>query len=73
MNAEEALIQGTRVEAGNISYNLYQNPSDSTSFIFYEEYRDEQAMKVHAASSHFQAFGKAIEGMLASELLIESF
>lgn len=73
MDAAEALIRGTRAEAGNLSYNLYQNPSGPTSFIFYEEYKDEQAMHVHAASSHFQAFGKAIEGMLASDLLIESF
>ncbi|KAA3702273.1 antibiotic biosynthesis monooxygenase, partial [Bacteroides salyersiae] len=28
---------------------------------------------VHAASAHFQAFGKGIEGLLASELVIESF
>lgn len=30
-------------------------------------------MAVHAASAHFKAFGEAIEGMLASELIIESF
>lgn len=69
----EPLIQGTRAEEGNISYNLYQNPSSPTAFIFYEEYKDQHAMNVHAASVHFQAFGKAIEGLLASELIIESF
>lgn len=31
----EPLIQGTRAEEGNISYNLYQNPSNPTAFIFY--------------------------------------
>ena len=69
----EPLIQGTRAEEGNISYNLYQNPSNPTAFIFYEEYKDQNAISVHAASAHFQAFGKAIEGLLASELVIESF
>lgn len=69
----EPLIQGTRAEEGNISYNLYQNPSNPVSFIFYEEYKDQHAMDVHAASVHFQAFGKAIEELLASDLIIESF
>jgi len=73
MTAATALIEGTRAEAGNISYNLYQNPFCPTLFIFYEEYKDEQAMAVHAASAHFKTFGEAIEGMLASELIIESF
>lgn len=69
----EPLIQGTRAEEGNISYNLYQNPANPVAFIFYEEYKDQRAMDVHAASAHFQAFGKAIEGLLASDLIIESF
>lgn len=67
------LIEGTRAEEGNLSYNLYQNPSDPASFLFYEEYKDDTAMEIHATSAHFQAFGKAIEEMLASELIIESF
>lgn len=69
----EPLIQGTRAEEGNISYNLYQNPANPVAFIFYEEYKDQQAMDTHAASAHFQAFGKAIEGLLASDLIIETF
>lgn len=73
MNAAEALVERTRAEVGNLSYNLYQNPFEPTSFIFYEEYMNEQAMSLHADSSHFRTFGKDIEGMLASELIIESF
>ena len=69
----EPLIQETRNEEGNISYNLYQNPTNPVAFIFYEEYKDQDAIDVHAVSTHFQAFGKAIEGLLASELVIESF
>lgn len=67
------LIQETRAEEGNISYNLYQSPSNPAAFIFYEEYKDQHAIDVHAVSSHFQAFAKAIEGLLASDLAIESF
>ena len=37
LQAADALIKGTRAEEGNISYNLYQNPSPPVAFIFYEE------------------------------------
>lgn len=73
IKAAQPLINGTRAEEGNLSYNLYQNPSNPASFLFYEEYKDNHAMDVHAASAHFQAFGKAIEGMLQEELIIEKF
>lgn len=73
IKAADSLILGTRAEEGNISYNLYQNPANPASFIFYEEYKDRHAMDLHAASAHFRAFGKAIEGLLASDLIIESF
>lgn len=50
LQAADALIKGTRAEEGNISYNLYQNPSQPVAFIFYEEYKDQHAMDIHAAS-----------------------
>lgn len=39
MTAATALIEGTRAEAGNISYNLYQNPFCPTLFIFMRSIR----------------------------------
>ncbi|NDW13663.1 antibiotic biosynthesis monooxygenase [Bacteroides sp. 214] len=69
----EALVKATREETGNISYTLYQNPANPSSFIFYEEYRDDAAIKNHADSLHFKAFATGIEGMLASKLVIETF
>ena len=44
LQAADALIKGTRAEEGNISYNLYQNPSQPVAFIFYEEYKDQRAI-----------------------------
>ena len=49
----EPLIQGTRAEEGNISYNLYQNPSNPTAFIFYEEYKDQNAISVERKFTEF--------------------
>ncbi|WP_233545678.1 putative quinol monooxygenase [Parabacteroides sp. AM08-6] len=67
------LIDATRQETGNISYNLYQSPSDPKSFIFYEEYKDDAAFDFHANSEHFKTFAAAIPDMLAAELNIEQF
>ena len=67
------VIEATRKEEGNISYNLYQNPFTSTSFIFYEEYKNQGAITLHGSSIHFNTFAKAIEGILAAELIIETF
>lgn len=69
----EKLVNATRQEPGNVSYNLYQSPFDSTMFIFYEEYKDEDAFNAHANSEHFKAFADAIPNMLAEELNIEQF
>lgn len=69
----QVLVEATRAEAGNISYNLYQNPTNQAYFLFYEEYKDQAAIEAHASSAHFKAFGAAIEGLLASELIIETY
>mgnify|MGYP000001474545 FL=1 len=73
LNATEVLIQETRAEKGNISYTLYQSTENPSDFIFYEEYKDENAMSVHATSEHFKSFVETIDGMLAEEMVIESF
>lgn len=68
-----SLIKGTRAEEGNISYTLYQSPENPVEFIFYEEYKDQKAMAIHAASAHFKAFEQAVGKLLAKELIIETF
>lgn len=72
MNHAKTLVETTRKEEGNISYNLYQNPMNPVSFLFYEEYKDQDAINFHASSAHFKAFGSAIGALLASELIIET-
>lgn len=69
----EKCIEATRTEEGNISYNLYQSPFTPCSFIFYEEYKDPSAIRKHATSAHFKVFADAINSILASELVIETF
>lgn len=67
------LIEATRKEEGNLSYNLYQNSQLQSSFLFYEEYKDQRAIDAHASSKHFKTFAASIQSLLASELIIETF
>lgn len=69
----EKCIEATRTEEGNLSYNLYQSPFTPSSFIFYEEYKDQAAIRVHASSAHFKVFADAMKDILAEELIIETF
>ncbi|MBO7522643.1 MAG: antibiotic biosynthesis monooxygenase [Bacteroidales bacterium] len=71
--AAQGVINGTRKEAGNISYNLYECVGTPTKFIFYEEYADDDAFQFHANSDHFNTFAKAIKDLLAKDMIIESF
>ena len=73
MKAAEELIRATRNEEGNLSYQLYRNPARPGSFLFYEEYTDQEAIDRHAASGHFRSFEGAIREYLVSELIVEIF
>lgn len=66
-------IEATRTEEGNFSYSLYQSPFTPSSFIFYEEYKDQSSIQQHASSEHFKVFADAMKDILAEELIIEVF
>ncbi|NDV57818.1 putative quinol monooxygenase [Bacteroides sp. 519] len=68
-----ALIEGTRNEEGNLIYTLYQNPFNESEFIFYEEYKDQDAIRKHGSNAHFQDFAKNVQPLLAKEMDIQTF
>ena len=62
LQAADALIKGTRAEEGNISYNLYQNPSQPVAFIFYEEYKRPACHGYTCGIPPFPGFWKGNQG-----------
>ncbi|MPQ31814.1 antibiotic biosynthesis monooxygenase [Clostridium estertheticum] len=52
-NLAEKLINESRKEKGNVSYNLYQDANDNNIFTFIEEWENEDIIKNHNASIHF--------------------
>ena len=73
LKAAQALVDSTRTEPGNVSYDLYQSPTESTSFFFFEVYKDDAAFQAHANSSHFQNFSNTIKPMLEKDLDITQY
>lgn len=51
------IIAASRAEEGCISYTLYQDPSDSTKFMFYEQWKDQAAIDYHFSTEHFKLSG----------------
>jgi quinol monooxygenase YgiN len=48
------LIEKTRNEEGNISYNIYQSTDDANILILQECYANAEALEEHKASVHYQ-------------------
>lgn len=59
------VVDATRKEEGNVSYDLHQNVSNDLSYTILEVWKSEEAIAVHNASSHFDEFKKAIDGKIS--------
>jgi quinol monooxygenase YgiN len=58
------LIEPTRQEAGCIEYHLHQDNDDPKVFIFHENWQSMASLERHMASTHFQDYVAAVDGMI---------
>lgn len=65
--AAQPCIAASRAEPGCISYTLLQDPSDKTSFCFFEEWKNQQAIDEHFTTAHFKAFGAQLKDLIAGK------
>lgn len=56
------LVDETRKEAGNISYELHQDIQNPLKYIIWEVWSSQEAIDSHNESPHFKAFVEAIDG-----------
>jgi quinol monooxygenase YgiN len=64
IEAAKGIIEKSNKEEGCKSYQLYQDPYNSTKFVFVEEYKNQAAIDAHFASEYFKAFGPKIADMV---------
>lgn len=62
LKAFKDVVEGTRKEAGNVSYILHEHIDNPNKFTFVEVWKSPAAIEAHNNSAHFQKFAKAIEG-----------
>lgn len=51
-----ALVAPTRQEPGCLVYELHRDPKQPQKFMFYEKFKDQDALTAHLRSGHFQKF-----------------
>jgi quinol monooxygenase YgiN len=69
----EIIIEASNLEQGCLVYNLYQEVGKPSSFIFYEEYVNQDAIDFHNATNHFKTFISQITEILDGSPVIEVF
>ncbi|MFV0310422.1 MAG: putative quinol monooxygenase [Dysgonomonas sp.] len=60
------VVDETRKETGNVSYDLHQDCKDPLKYTILEVWKSQAAIDEHNTSAHFKAFVAAIEGKIES-------
>ena len=58
------LVDASRLEPGNVSYELCQAPEPDNCFAFVEKWKDQQAVALHLNSEHFNVLIQRISPLL---------
>ncbi|MDH6307611.1 quinol monooxygenase YgiN [Dysgonomonas sp. PFB1-18] len=65
-NVFRTVVDATRKEAGNVSYDLHQDCQNPLKYTILEVWKSQAAIDEHNASAHFKAFVEAVEGKVDS-------
>lgn len=65
------LIEETNKEEGCLEYQLYKNNTENNEYLFFEQYKNQEAINRHSSSQHFKSFITGIDGLLSEEIDIK--
>ncbi len=68
-----SVVEPVRAEEGCIQYDLHVSTKDPASFVFYENWKDADALKNHAGSAHMKAFGAKAADLLGGPARILTY
>lgn len=60
------VVDETRKESGNVSYDLHQDSQNPLKYTILEVWKSQTAIDEHNASAHFKAFVSAVDGKIDS-------
>ncbi|PLT34488.1 putative quinol monooxygenase [Bacillus sp. V5-8f] len=67
------VISHSKEEAGNISYQLFEDTAHDNSFVFLEVWKDDQAIEQHEQTEHFKSFVKDLDQFLLEPIQVEKY
>ncbi|WP_068617930.1 putative quinol monooxygenase [Paenibacillus tuaregi] len=73
LESVQELIESSRAEAGNVSYQLLKDTDQDNTYLMVEQWKDQEAVEAHNASSHFQAFVTKAPKYLTAPLNVQAF
>ncbi len=62
------ILKFSRLDPGNISYNLYADTEDEDLLVMLEQWESSKLLEAHMQTEHFKAFGEAIKDIIAEEM-----
>jgi len=73
ISAAKIMIENSNKEPGCLGYMLYQDPYESTNFIFVEKYVNQTAIDAHFATPYFKEFGTLTGDMTSKEMELKIY
>jgi quinol monooxygenase YgiN len=69
----QEVIDKSKAEEGNASYNLFADLKEKNKFVFVEEWKGQAAVDTHFATEHFKKFNTLMDEVAASPAKIKIF
>ncbi|ANU13930.1 antibiotic biosynthesis monooxygenase [Planococcus halocryophilus Or1] len=73
LEAAKTVIEGSRQEAGNISYDLKKSTDQEQHYTMVEVWKDAEAIQAHNTSEHFQAFVQKAPTFMAAPMDLNAY
>lgn len=61
------LVEASRNEDGCIQYTLHESVENKDTFVFYERWKDEEALAFHINTEHYKYCGQQTEPLLEKQ------
>ena len=72
-NVLRGAVKNVESEEGTLAYTLHRSQSDPCTFLFYEKYKDADALTVHSSTPHFKAMFGALKDLVEGPAEIEMY
>lgn len=71
--AAARIVGPTRLEDGNVSYELNQSLTNPSEFVFLETWGSKTALNLHLATEHMAAFFDVVKPLFSAPPVINTF